>query len=311
MVVMNCGILHWPEVPVINGLPPELTTLIQLYMVPVVAYNIEQDVFWYALTSNFKPRKLPRMHKSVVTAMAFDETGRFLATGGGLGDHTVYVWYEGAVLCALRAHWAWIVQIIFCPRSAYVVTLCDCGIVRVWDRDRGYLMYVADVPARHVSFNRTGTRMILSGYTAQPTTYNTEGEPQLWHSTFVTSIGRVVRTACFDPEKESTYVLYSAIDGFLQIMDNTSLIQCTSAPMASDMLHFAQNCVYLSRCHGELWGYDLNQDKVGYTFYGHTSLVTNMVLRQPYLLSISKDGKICLWNQKNSKLLYVLHFKTS
>lgn len=307
MTVMNCGVIHWPELPEIAGLPPELRSMVQRYIVPVIAYNLEQDVYWHAL--NEPRRKLPRKHKSVVTALAFDETGQFLATGGGLGDFTVYVWHQGVVISALRAHWNWIVQVVFCTNTPYIVTVCDCGIVRVWDRDYGRLQYVADVPARHVAFNKQGTRMILSGYTAEPTMFLTKGYPAQWHAIQLGSIGRVVRMACFHPIDDLKYILYCSVDGFMQVMNNLVLAESTSAPFASDLLHFENNCVFLARCSGQLWGYDLTQNEITYTYYGHTSLVTHIVLRDMYLLSICKDGKVCLWDRKTSKLLYVLHFK--
>lgn len=289
---MDVVAVHWPAAPAVPGLPDELQELVQECMVPVVAYNVNADIFWHAVNAPLPA--LPLYHTASVTALALDTTGQFLASGGN--DFVVYIWHRRIARCALRAHWAWIIQIVFCPNTVYVVTVCNCCLVRVWDRDTGALLYVLNVSARHVAFNTFGTRMVVSGVDSEPVWFNTEAAPAHWVPVKLRTLGFVVTKACFSDADPDKYILYCPVQGYLQTMQGLSLLECYEAPMASQLVHWADHEVFFARDHGQFWTFGLFAAE-SKEFVGHSRLVKRMVIRGNFILTMAKDRTIILWHR--------------
>lgn len=113
-------------------------------------------------------------HGSGVFAVAFDHTGRRLATVAEDASARIWDLTDGSVLHVLK-HPGDPEALDWSPDGRCIVTGCDDGVARVWDPESGELLHeIADAGAavRFVRFDAGGARVMLGAYDATMRVYD-------------------------------------------------------------------------------------------------------------------------------------------
>lgn len=262
------------------------------------------------------PAVLTQEHTSDIRAVAFDPSGRLLATGSE--DQTIRLWDTGKGECinVLRGHTNWVRSIAFSPDGSLLASCSEDQTVRLWCVETGTCCHVLQghtERVRAVAFSSQGKVLASGGDDSTIRLWNT----QTWTCSHVLQEHTSdVRTLAFHPTEE--ILASGSEDQTIRLWDTrsgTCLGTLSGHVHRINSLTFLEKRTLLASSSDDLtirlW--DVHQQKWLRTLSGHTNRIWSLaaVPGRNLLVSAAEDQTLRVWDITSSACIHSLRGYTS